>query len=113
MIALSQDELIIQNAAARVGATAVIISAHNAHELKGTDMGTTTQRDRLEARRDQLIRMLQSDETVFRARITNELKDVATQLEALQMGTHWTQAQGDTLAKIVSNEIGLSAKVMK
>jgi hypothetical protein len=36
MIALSQDELIIQNAAAAVGATAVIVGAHNAYELEDT-----------------------------------------------------------------------------
>lgn len=111
MTPISQNELIIQNAAARVGATAVIIGAHNAHELRGNDM--TTQYEHLESRRDHLLRILQSGETAGRGQIAIELRDIATQLEALRMGTHRTQAQGETLARIVTNELNTSRKVLK
>lgn len=75
-------------------------------------MSNTTQRGRLEARAEQLMRILSSGEKVGRDRIVAELKGVATELQALQSGTHWTQAQGDTLAKIVQRDISLSKKEM-
>ena len=75
-------------------------------------MNTPTQRDRLEARARELMSIVPRG---IGARapewIVAELKDIATQLPLLDDGRHWTQAQGDTLAKIVSKDISLSRKV--
>ncbi len=40
MTALTPEELAIQNAAAAVGVTAVIVGAHNAHELADAEEDT-------------------------------------------------------------------------
>jgi len=74
-------------------------------------MNTPTQRDRLEARARYLNYILSSGEQVGRLGIVAELKNVATQLMELQAGDHFTQAQGDTLAKIVCRDIGNHSKV--
>jgi hypothetical protein len=61
----------------------------------------TITRRNLEAQKAVLMRALESNETTMRGTITGHLRDVITQLEQLDRGTHFTQQQGDTLAKIV------------
>ena len=66
-----------------------------------------TQRQRLETERDELLALLNNHYTPTPARpqLTKELRRVVDEIAALDAGSHWTQAQGDTLQKIVINDL--------
>jgi hypothetical protein len=72
----------------------------------------TTQCQRLETERDELLSLLNNPytPTPARAQLTKELRRVVDEIEALDAGTHWTQAQGDTLGNIVMNELAQNRK---
>ena len=70
----------------------------------------TTQRQRLEAERDELLSLLNNHYTPAPARpqLAKELRRVVDEIDALDAGKHWTQVQGDTLSRIVINELSKS-----
>lgn len=70
-----------------------------------------TDRQKLEAKQKELIRVLSSGEHVLRDGIVTQLRDTIDTLAALDNGGHFTQVQGDTLAKIVSRELSLIVPV--
>jgi hypothetical protein len=71
-----------------------------------------TQRQRLEAERDELLSLLNNPytPTPARAQLTKELRRVVDEITALDAGTHWTQVHGETLGKIVMNELAQNRK---
>lgn len=71
-----------------------------------------TQRQRLEAEREELLSLLNNHwtPTPARAQLTKELRRVVEEINALDAGSHWTQAQGDTLGNIVINDLAKSRR---
>ena len=69
-----------------------------------------TDRQKLEAKQEELVRILSSGEKVMRNSIVTQLHDTIDTIAELDAAKHFTQMQGDTLVKIVLRELSLTQR---